>query len=234
VVLGEVFMLIGKGMIANIFSSYKNDDNILIFASGVSNSNEKNKQEFLREKNLISTYLEQYPSILFIYFSSCSLEDNELKNTHYHLHKKDMEVLIINHAKNYLIFRLPNIIGYSGNKNNIINFFFNTITNYQEFTVWQSATRNIVDIDDMYKVIKYTIKNNIFNNRVINIAYNNNIKIIDLINVIEIIVDKKANYKKIDKGFDMKIDNSLIQPILKKLSIVQPKLITMINKYKGK
>lgn len=227
-------MLIGKGMIANIFSSYKNDDNILIFASGVSNSNEKNKQEFLREKNLISTYLEQYPSILFIYFSSCSLEDNELKNTHYHLHKKDMEVLIINHAKNYLIFRLPNIIGYSGNKNNIINFFFNTITNYQEFTVWQSATRNIVDIDDMYKVIKYTIKNNIFNNRVINIAYNNNIKIIDLINVIEIIVDKKANYKKIDKGFDMKIDNSLIQPILKKLSIVQPKLITMINKYKGK
>jgi hypothetical protein len=52
-------MLIGKGMIANIFSSYKNDDNILIFASGVSNSNEKNKQEFLREKNLINTYLEQ-------------------------------------------------------------------------------------------------------------------------------------------------------------------------------
>jgi nucleoside-diphosphate-sugar epimerase len=234
VVLGEVFMLIGKGMIANIFSSYKNDDNILIFASGVSNSNEKNKQEFLREKNLINTYLEQYPDMLFIYFSSCSLEDNELKNTHYHLHKKDMEVLIINHAKNYLIFRLPNIIGYSGNENNIINFFFNTIINYQEFTVWENATRNIVDIDDMYKVIKYTIENGIFNNKVINIAYNNNIKIIDLVNIIEEILDKKANYKKIDKGFDMKIDNSLIQPILKNLSIGQPKLSILINKYKGK
>jgi len=227
-------MLIGKGMIANIFSSYKNDDNILIFASGVSNSNEKNKQEFLREKNLINTYLEQYPDMLFIYFSSCSLEDNELKNTHYHLHKKDMEVLIINHAKNYLIFRLPNIIGYSGNENNIINFFFNTIINYQEFTVWENATRNIVDIDDMYKVIKYTIENGIFNNKVINIAYNNNIKIIDLVNIIEEILDKKANYKKIDKGFDMKIDNSLIQPILKNLSIGQPKLSILINKYKGK
>jgi nucleoside-diphosphate-sugar epimerase len=145
-----------------------------------------------------------------------------------------MEVLIINHAKNYLIFRLPNIIGYSGNENNIINFFFNTIINYQEFTVWENATRNIVDIDDMYKVIKYTIENGIFNNKVINIAYNNNIKIIDLVNIIEEILDKKANYKKIDKGFDMKIDNSLIQPILKNLSIGQPKLSILINKYKGK
>ena len=41
-------MVIGNGLIANQFKSYNNDENILIFASGVSNSSEVNDIEFIR------------------------------------------------------------------------------------------------------------------------------------------------------------------------------------------
>ena len=39
-------MVIGNGMIANAFKQYENDDEVIIFASGVSNSKENNDSEF--------------------------------------------------------------------------------------------------------------------------------------------------------------------------------------------
>ena len=225
-------MLIGKGLIANAFNKYIDIGDIFIYASGVSNSNEKDNKEFLREKELVNKYIEQYKNKIFIYFSSCSLEDNELKNTPYHIHKLDIEQLIQSKCNNYLIFRLPNIIGFNGNINNIVNFFFEMIQKEQKFIVWQNATRNIVDVEDVYKIASYIIDNKICTNSIINIAYNVNTSIVDLIQSIEIILNKQANYNKVDKGVDMKIDNRLIQPIMNKLSIVQPNLLNLINKYK--
>ncbi|MEO7119531.1 MAG: hypothetical protein ABIY62_00460 [Ginsengibacter sp.] len=42
-------MVIGNGMIANRFISYKNNDDVIIFASGVSNSKDTIEENFLRE-----------------------------------------------------------------------------------------------------------------------------------------------------------------------------------------
>ena len=54
-------MVIGNGMIANRFASYKDDDNIFIFASGVSNSKETNEEHFLREVQLLNQTIKEYP-----------------------------------------------------------------------------------------------------------------------------------------------------------------------------
>jgi len=81
-------MIVGNGMIATKFKRYEDQDDVLIFASGVSNSSETKDISFLRELEMVKSCLDNFSDKRFIYFSSCSLEDIELKNTPYHLHKK--------------------------------------------------------------------------------------------------------------------------------------------------
>ncbi len=49
-------MVIGTGLIANLFAEYNDLDNYVLFASGVSNSLEKNVKAFDREKKSAETY----------------------------------------------------------------------------------------------------------------------------------------------------------------------------------
>ena len=46
-------MIIGNGLLAKAFIEYKNNDEIVIFASGVSNSLEEKQSEFKRETDLL-------------------------------------------------------------------------------------------------------------------------------------------------------------------------------------
>lgn len=225
-------MLVGHGLIASVFSNYKDDDRVVIFASGVSNSLEIDDKEFVRERKLIEKNLKENSNKLFIYFSSCSLEDSELQNTPYHKHKKYLEQIIKEKTNNYLIFRLPNVIGKGGSKNTIINFLINKIRANQKFELWKNATRNIIDIVDVYKIVSHIIEKRIFNNITINIAYKQNNKLLDIVKAIEKILDKKALYILVNKGINLKIDNSKIQSIMIELGIVQPTIIDIIKKYK--
>jgi len=51
-------MVIGNGSIAKVFKQeFENDDSVIIFASGVSNSNEKNLSEYQRETILLQNTL---------------------------------------------------------------------------------------------------------------------------------------------------------------------------------
>ena len=45
-------MVVGNGMLARAFKSYQKQDNIIIFASGISYSNETDSSSFVREKEL--------------------------------------------------------------------------------------------------------------------------------------------------------------------------------------
>jgi len=225
-------LIIGDGMLASMFIDYKNSNNIIIFASGVSNSSETREKEFLREKTLVENTLKNYRDKLFIYFSSCSLDDPQLSNTPYHIHKRNMEQLIKEISNYYIIFRVPNIIGRGGNKNTIINFLFNKIKQEEVFDLWINATRNIVDIEDLYKIVSYIINNRVFKNIILNIAYEYNYKVEDIVHAIENILNKKAKYNIINKGADLKIDIQKTLPILNELKIVQPTIETLIKKYK--
>jgi hypothetical protein len=91
-------MIVGNGLIANAFDEYKDNDDIIIFSSGVSKSSEILESEFERERLLILKYLSYNKR--FIYFSTCSISDNS-KVTPYIRHKIDMENIIINNHKKY-------------------------------------------------------------------------------------------------------------------------------------
>ena len=93
-------MIIGKGLIAKAFLEYENDDNIIVFASGVSNSKEISREEFDREKLLLNDYLEKYgKNKHFIYFSTCSIDDTYFERSEYTKHKINMEKIIIEKAR---------------------------------------------------------------------------------------------------------------------------------------
>lgn len=71
-----------------------------------------------------------------------------------------MENLVKNNFKKFIIIRLPEIIGLSLNKNNLINFLYSKIKNNKKFTLYFNSKRNILDINDAIKLsLAYIEKN---------------------------------------------------------------------------
>jgi len=225
-------MIVGNGMIATKFKRYEDQDDVLIFASGVSNSSETKDISFLRELEMVKSCLDNFSDKRFIYFSSCSLEDIELKNTPYHLHKKNIEELIQQNSPNYLIFRLPNIIGVQGNDETLVNYFIKKIKNSEEFEIWKNATRNIVAIDDLFKIASHIIDNHLYNNKLINLAYDRSVSVIDLVTVIEDLLGISAIYLIKNKGVGLSIDNTEVREVMRELKISQPSMRELIKRYK--
>ena len=108
-------MIVGKGLIASQFNDWWKEKDVIIFASGVSNSKEVKQSAYQREKHLIKTFFSSEK--LFVYFSTCSIFDKTLKKSLYVKHKLEIEKLIKNNFTNYFILRLPNVIGKTKNQN---------------------------------------------------------------------------------------------------------------------
>ena len=102
-------MIIGNGLIASAFNPYfSNDERVVVFASGVSNSRETRAEAFLRERQMLLDAMRHERFLL--YFSTCSVNDPELADAPYVVHKKEMEKLVQS-TKDYAIFRVPIIVG---------------------------------------------------------------------------------------------------------------------------
>ena len=100
-------MIVGNGLVASAFAAFAEDDDYVIFASGVSNSQEKDPAAYQREFDLLRSHLR--PDTCLVYFSTCSIADQSRSHSHYIQHKIKVEEYIANHASDYVIFRhLPN------------------------------------------------------------------------------------------------------------------------------
>lgn len=198
-------MVIGNGLIASAFERYKNNDDIIIFASGVSNSQETSELAFNREINLMKRYLNLDKKL--IYFSTCSIFDESL-DSDYIKHKLNMEHLIENNNKNYIIFRLPNIIGRTTNNNTFFNNIKNKIINDEIITIYLKSIRYLIDIGDVSAILPLIINYNKVRNQTINVCFDNKMYIIEIIEIMEEILSKKANKILIDKGHNYYVDNS--------------------------
>lgn len=191
-------MVIGNGLIATAFRDRKhNCEDRIIFASGVANSQETRVSEFLREEALLSDAIVTGKQI--VYFSTCSIEDPEQSKSAYVMHKKHMEGIIMN-TNNYLIFRLPQIVGYTQNKTIITNYLYEKILNGEPFLVWRNATRNLLDVEDMISIANYIIFELNSTNMRINIASPFTSSILEMVTIFETIMNKKANYEIVEKG----------------------------------
>lgn len=212
-------MLIGNGMMAKQFAKYKDNNDVLIFASGVSNSKETQDSEFEREFTLLQETITNNPEKHFVYFGTSSMYDPMARHSPYVLHKLAMEQYVIENCKSYNIFRISQVIGRANNPT-LVNFIVNNIIYDKEFDVWERATRNLIALDDVYKIIDYILVNKININQIVNVANSHNISIVDFIHIVEDVIGKKSKMKLVPKGFPFDtIDISLIKPFLSKLGI---------------
>ncbi|MDH2206342.1 NAD-dependent epimerase/dehydratase family protein [Empedobacter sp. GD03644] len=197
-------MIVGKGLIANLFTEVDLDE-VVFFASGVSNSSETRKGEFLREQNLVEDTLAKNQEKLFVYFSTCSIYDSSKYNSLYVLHKLHIEEIIKQKAKYFLILRVSNAVGRGGNPNLLMNYLSRQILNDQELVVHQQATRNLIDVEDVKNITMKYIASKDWN-KIINVAYTENFNILEIIEVFEQILNKKANKNIENKGEHYSID----------------------------
>ena len=198
-------MVVGNGLIAKAFKSYLEKDDVIIFASGVSNSSisEEESLSFQREKDLINEYLK-YGDKKLIYFSTCSISDNS-KVTPYIKHKIEMEKLIESNHNNYLIFRLPIVIGISDNNNTFFNNIKSKILRNEIITIYKNISRYIIDVDDLSNILPTFIESD--KNRIINVCFNNKEFVFNIIETMENILSKKCDKIFKDIGYNSDIDN---------------------------
>ena len=126
-------MVVGNGLLANTFTPFKDNEDVIIFASGVSNSGCVDPVQFKRELNLVAKY--KASEKLFVYFGTSSIEDPFLKGSLYIKHKLEIEFYIKANFKRYLIVRLPNVVGKTKNPNTLINFVYNAVQREQKMDI---------------------------------------------------------------------------------------------------
>lgn len=185
-------MVIGDGQLAEVFHSYKDDENVVIFASGVSNSNCIEQKEFNRERKLLESTLKDNSDKKFVYFSSCALSAENYPKNLYYDHKLQMEALIKKFSDKYFIFRLPQLFGSLKSHNTIINYIYHSIKNDQEFKIYSDAYRYVVEIKDVKKFVdSYLIDGCLCST--IDVSNPYRYKVLDIVETFENLMNKKAN-----------------------------------------
>lgn len=197
-------MIVGNGLIANAFRQDDRED-VIFFASGVSNSLENDQAQFQREEDLIQKTIDENPGKLFVYFSTCSIYDSSKNSSFYVNHKLNMEHLVATENQKYLIARISNAVGKGGNQNTLINYLINSIENQVEINVHIDATRNLIDAFDVTQIILGLIACDKLN-KIVNVAYVNNYPILEIIKTVEEFLGKNGNLNLEKKGQGYTID----------------------------
>ncbi len=221
-------MVIGSGLMAKTFSNYENSKEVLIFASGVSNSTETDPKQFNREYSLLKNTIALNPDYLLVYFSTLSIEDESVKKRPYIKHKLQLENYIKNHASKYIIARVSNVVGPVGNSHTIINYLVNAIKKGEKLDVWKLAERNIIDKEDVKFIIDELLKKKC-SNKVVNVALSENILVTAIVSQIELYLQKKANAIYLNKGNKLSIDISVISEEITTLEKRHGKGIKYLN-----
>lgn len=139
-------------MLANAFeASHIERQGLVLFCSGVSNSRETSAEQFSREKVLLLKTIHGNPSRKIVYFSSCAAG---FINTPYYQHKMAMEQVVITMAAQYLIVRLPQVVGVAKNAT-LVSHIAGCIRSRASITVFRGAKRNLIDVDDVVRLTWY-------------------------------------------------------------------------------
>ena len=209
-------MIIGNGILANAIRFYDRED-VIFFASGVSNSLEKNPAEFEREISLLKSVMNQHPDKKLIYFSTCSIYDASKTASPYVMHKLTIEKIIEEQHSNFIIFMVGNAVGRGGNPNTLINFLKSSILSENKLTIHNNARRILIGTDDIASFVGKYI--NDFNHEIINLAYPYQYSLPEILSALEDHLGKKANYESVDEGSFYNIEfNNLTEDFFTDLS----------------
>ena len=130
-------MIVGKGSIAKVL---KDRNDLLFFASGVSNSSCIDEKEYDREFNLLKTIpIDQH----IVYFSNLGIY---YKKDRYTQHKINIEEYIRNNFKSYTIVRIE-VCEWVTTSSTILNIFKKQLSQGIE-PIIQDTTRYILSLNE--------------------------------------------------------------------------------------
>lgn len=213
-------MVIGSGLLATTFMHYQYSRDVTIFASGVSNSSTINPADFEREINLLTPLLSTKTKL--IYFSTISVYDPELQSSPYILHKRQIESLIRANVGSYIIFRLPILLGHSSNPNTLINALVERILTNKPISIYTNACRYIIDVSDLNLLLSKMIDSTKYDRQVIDVNYNNPIRIQELISILETVLGIKATINLLNKGGCYSTENQLFLNFADSMEMIPP------------
>lgn len=190
-------MIIGNGQLAQVFKDLSIHD-VCIFASGVSNSNCVDENEFNREKQLLINTLKSNADKKFVYFSSCALSAKEYPKNDYYRHKQYMENIIKEYSSDYYIFRIPQLFGNVKQHTTLINFLYESINNEKKFKVYSEAYRYVIEIQDVRLLVEEYL---LLSPSCITVDLANpyRYKVSDIVQIFEKLLGKKAKYDLVNK-----------------------------------
>lgn len=228
-------MVIGSGVIANRFIDYSLQSKYLIFAGSVNDSAMMDESRIHEEESAVRNALPTHGDAIFVYFSICSISDQDVTHTPYVQHKVRMEKFVQESAKKFLIFRLPQVMGLSDAKSSLVNDLVDAISNQKPFELWQNAQKNLIDIDDVHEIVGEVLRREICLNKIINVASTHQTSVLQLVRDIEDFIGFSANYLLASKGTSYALDVSEIKPILSDLRIDfgEAYIRSSLNKYFG-
>ena len=189
----------GKGFIAFNLKKIKLPKKIFIYAAGVSNSNSKNVKDYKREITQIKKVVKKKTNKIFVYISSLSVENKKLKNDKYIKNKLKIEKIVKKSCKKYLIVRLPQIVGNNNNKHTLTNSLYNNILKNKKLSIWKGSVRNLIDIDDIKKILKQYFNSKYKPCSTINIFNPYSVDVVYLVRIFEYLLNKRAKFKLINK-----------------------------------
>jgi nucleoside-diphosphate-sugar epimerase len=229
-------VIIGKGMIANIFQpAYLHDEEVIIFASGVSNSSGDISSAFQREESLLREIREAHPLARLVYFSTVSILDQSLAGSAYVHHKIRMEVLLRSFDAPCLICRTSNIVGRSDNPHTLMNHLVDRVDRGDTIELWEGAMRNLLDIEHLFHAVDRCLHQVMLaKTQTVNVVNPTSYGIRYIVSAVETHLGKKANLLLVDKGTSYDIPGKDLLPELFGQQFVQfddRYLATMLEKY---
>jgi dTDP-4-dehydrorhamnose reductase len=202
-------MIIGRGTIAQLLNKFSNREDVIIFASGVSNSLEIDENEFQREINLLYQTINNIKDDhIFVYFSTINIFDPSLQENRYVLHKKNIEKLITSNLNKSIIIRVPILIAKSKNPHLLVNYFIDHIKNKLEFVVFKNAYRyfiNSTDFVNLSEIIINSDQNGAFNLIIHDKPYSIKNFVTDIENILKI----KGIYEEVEKGSYFEVESNI-------------------------
>jgi nucleoside-diphosphate-sugar epimerase len=217
----NVTMIIGSGLLASALRvPFQQRDDVCIFAAGVSNSSCTNLAEFERDRARLMASLNTAADMAaFVYFGTCSVDDPEVRHTHYVQHKLAMEQLVAKHP-HALILRLPQLAGNTSNPHTLLNFLYARIARGEAFSVWRNAYRNIIDVKDVATLTGLLIDDAAMRRCTLNLANPDSYVMQDIVRAMEQVVGKPAIYDVLERGYHYQIDVAVMLSILSKTDII--------------
>ena len=225
-------MIFGNGLLAKAFQkTFENDPQVLVFASGVSNSRETRTEQFERERGLLIQQLSVGTPL--VYFSTCSALDPEQYQSPYVLHKLAMEQLVRSSGDHHALFRLPQVVGRCANPHTLTNYLCHQISSGALFNVWLKAQRNLIDVDDVVAIVTGLIRGQQAFGTTTNIACPFSVPILELVKIFEKTLGKPANYNTSSAGAGYPIDTCQMNAAAEQAGITfgQDYVANLIQKY---